>query len=96
MGEGEGEGAAGGRRLPVGALREPIEVALKAGEKYWWCSCGLSATQPFCDGAHKGTGLKPVMWKAEKDETVWLCGCKATASKPFCDGSHNRLPPDAA
>lgn len=86
------EATASGKAAPVVASREPFEVELKAGEKYWWCSCGLSATQPFCDGAHKGTGLKPVMWKAEKDETVWLCGCKATEGQPFCDGSHNGLP----
>jgi CDGSH-type Zn-finger protein len=86
-----GEAAGGGKAVPVVASREPFEVEVKAGEKYWWCSCGLSANQPFCDGAHKGTGLKPHMWKAEKDETVWLCGCKATEGQPFCDGSHNRL-----
>jgi len=95
MAEGEQTGGAAGRKRPAVAQASPFEVTLKAGEKYWWCSCGLSATQPFCDGAHKGTGLKPVMWKAEKDETVWLCGCKATAGAPFCDGSHNRLPADA-
>jgi CDGSH-type Zn-finger protein len=86
-----GEQAGGAKAAPVVASREPFEVEVKAGEKYWWCSCGLSATQPYCDGAHKGTGLKPHMWKAEKDETVWLCGCKATEGQPFCDGSHARL-----
>jgi CDGSH-type Zn-finger protein len=95
MADGERTGGETARKLPAVAQAAPYEVALKAGEKYWWCACGLSATQPFCDGAHKGTGIKPVMWKAEKDETVWLCGCKATRDKPFCDGSHNRLGVDA-
>jgi CDGSH-type Zn-finger protein len=95
MADGEPTGGETARKLPAVAQASPYEVTLKAGEKYWWCACGLSAAQPFCDGAHKGTGLKPVMWKAEKDETVWLCGCKATADRPFCDGSHNRLGADA-
>lgn len=77
--------------LPKVAQAAPYPVEVKAGEKYWWCSCGLSATQPFCDGAHKGSGLKSLMWRAEKDETVWLCGCKKTKTPPFCDGSHNEL-----
>ncbi|MCS6853142.1 MAG: CDGSH iron-sulfur domain-containing protein [Elioraea sp.] len=77
--------------LPKVAQSAPYPVEVKAGEKYWWCACGLSAAQPFCDGAHKGTGLKSLMWKAEKDETVWLCGCKRTKTPPFCDGSHNEL-----
>ena len=56
---------------------------------YFWCSCGLSKKQPLCDGAHKGTGFRPVRVVADKDETVWLCTCKATASSVGrCDGSH--------
>ncbi|MFQ3623930.1 MAG: CDGSH iron-sulfur domain-containing protein [Acetobacteraceae bacterium] len=89
MGESVREG------LPRVAQRAPYPVEVKAGEKYWWCVCGLSATQPFCDGAHKGTGLKPLTWKAERDETVWFCGCKATKGQPFCDGSHEALAPEA-
>ncbi len=77
--------------LPKVAQAAPYAVEVKAGEKYWWCACGLSARQPFCDGSHKGTGIKPVTWKAEKDETMWFCGCKRTAAQPFCDGSHNAL-----
>jgi CDGSH-type Zn-finger protein len=77
--------------VPKMAQKGPYEVAVQAGEKYFWCVCGLSATQPFCDGSHKGTGLKPLIWKAEADDTVWMCGCKATATQPFCDGTHTRL-----
>jgi CDGSH-type Zn-finger protein len=53
-----------------------------------WCSCGLSATQPFCDFAHRGTGHRPMVFQLPEDITVALCGCKATRSPPYCDGSH--------
>jgi CDGSH-type Zn-finger protein len=76
---------------PVVAQRGPYGVTVEAGKSYFWCACGRSKTQPFCDGSHKGTGFAPVMFKAEKTEEVWFCGCKATGTKPFCDGSHNRL-----
>lgn len=75
----------------VVAQKGPYEVELKAGEKYFWCACGRSAKQPFCDGSHKGTGLKPRMFVAEKTGTAWLCGCKASKTQPFCDGTHNTL-----
>lgn len=80
-----------GAALPKTDLREPVAVDVVEGKKYFWCSCGLTARQPFCDGAHKGTGLKPLMHVAERSETVYFCGCKATRGKPFCDGSHNDL-----
>jgi CDGSH iron-sulfur domain-containing protein 3 len=76
---------------PVVAQRGPFGVAVEAGGKYFWCACGRSKAQPFCDGSHKGTGLAPVMFTAEKSEELWFCGCKATGAKPFCDGSHNSL-----
>jgi len=65
---------------------------LKAGERYFWCSCGRSKRQPFCDGSHAGTDFAPVAFKAERDEEVIFCGCKHTRSPPFCDGSHSNLP----
>ncbi len=76
---------------PVVAQKGPYGIKAEAGKEYWWCACGRSKAQPFCDGSHKGTGLAPVMAKAEKDEELWFCGCKATGARPFCDGSHNGL-----
>lgn len=76
---------------PVVAQKSPYPVDVRAGRKYFWCACGLSKRQPFCDGSHAGTGLEPVMYEATEATTLWFCGCKATADKPFCDGTHNRL-----
>ncbi len=73
------------------AGKQPLEVKLEAGKRYWWCSCGRSAKQPFCDGSHKGTGFKPVKIEAEEDKSVWLCVCKQTKNPPYCDGSHKAL-----
>lgn len=68
---------------------EPYAVEVTAGETYYWCSCGSSAKQPFCDGSHKDTDFEPVSFTAEKTETAYLCGCKKTGNSPFCDGSHS-------
>ena len=68
----------------------PVVLQLDAGT-YYWCACGRSKNQPFCDGSHQGTGIEPVACMAEISETVYLCGCKRTASQPFCDGTHNSL-----
>jgi CDGSH-type Zn-finger protein len=76
---------------PVVAQKAPYPVAVEAGKSYYWCACGLSATQPFCDGSHKGTGLAPTQFKADASTTVYFCGCKATTKAPMCDGSHSRL-----
>jgi mannose-6-phosphate isomerase-like protein (cupin superfamily) len=78
--------------LPVIARRKGYYYEVKAGKRYFWCSCGRSKTQPFCDGSHKGTGFLPVTFKAERDEDVIFCGCKHTATPPFCDGAHSNLP----
>lgn len=80
-----------GQQLPVAAQKAPFGTDVTAGKTYWWCACGLSKKQPFCDGSHKGSGLSPVAWTAEKDGKAWFCGCKRTAKAPLCDGSHNRL-----
>jgi CDGSH-type Zn-finger protein len=73
------------------AQKAPYPVQVEAGETYYWCACGHSKNQPFCDGSHQGTGFEPVAFTAEKSETAYLCGCKRTANKPFCDGSHTSL-----
>ncbi|MDX1592859.1 MAG: CDGSH iron-sulfur domain-containing protein [Gammaproteobacteria bacterium] len=73
------------------AQKGPFAVEVEAGKSYFWCACGRSSTQPFCDGKHKETGLTPVKFTAEKTETVYLCGCKRTATPPFCNGMHKSL-----
>ncbi|HWP27050.1 MAG TPA: CDGSH iron-sulfur domain-containing protein [Xanthobacteraceae bacterium] len=70
--------------------RRSIRVTVEAGKSYWWCACGRSKSQPFCDGSHKGTRFRPLEFKAEKSEDVWFCACKRTGKHPFCDGSHKR------
>ncbi len=69
----------------------PYPTEVEAGKTYYWCACGRSKDQPFCDGSHKGTGFEPVAFTAEKTGTVYLCGCKRTANRPFCDGTHKTL-----
>ncbi|MGB3516173.1 MAG: CDGSH iron-sulfur domain-containing protein [Elainellaceae cyanobacterium] len=69
---------------------KPAVLELEPGD-YWWCSCGQSANQPYCDGAHKGTGLAPVKVTIEETKQVAFCQCKHTKSAPFCDGSHASL-----
>ena len=76
---------------PVIAQKSPYQVDLVQGRAYFWCRCGRSQKQPYCDGAHKGTGLDPMRYVADKSGPVFLCGCKATNDQPFCDGSHNML-----
>ena len=62
---------------------KPIKEELEEGKKYAWCACGLSATQPFCDGSHRGTDFTPVVFSAEKSEAAFLCACKRTANPPY-------------
>lgn len=76
---------------PIVFKKAPIPVEVRKGETYSWCSCGKSEKQPFCDGAHKGTGFRSVKFTAEKDGVVYLCGCKHTKNPPYCDGSHKDL-----
>lgn len=72
--------------------KKPIEVVVEAGENYYWCTCGKTSTEPFCDGSHKGSGLKSLLYTADKDGPVFFCTCKQTKTPPFCDGSHNCQP----
>jgi len=75
---------------PVRASDTPYAVEVEAGKSYWWCACGQSSTQPFCDGSHKGSGFSPVKYTAEESKKVFFCGCKGSGNKPLCDGSHNK------
>jgi CDGSH-type Zn-finger protein len=71
--------------------KAPYAVEVEAGKDYFWCSCGRSASQPFCDGSHKGTGFVPLKLTPEKSGTVHLCGCKQSHRPPYCDGTHSKL-----
>jgi CDGSH-type Zn-finger protein len=73
------------------AQKAPYGVDVVEGKTYWWCSCGRSKKQPYCDGSHKVTSLTPMEYKCEKSGKVWFCGCKQTGKSPMCDGSHNKI-----
>jgi len=68
----------------------PYMLTLEAGN-YFWCTCGRSESQPFCDGSHKGSEFSPQEFTVENTSVMAVCGCKHTKSPPFCDGSHGRL-----
>ena len=76
---------------PRVARKGPFPVEVTKGKTYFWCACGRSAKQPFCDGSHKDTGISPVKYTAETDKKVFFCGCKMTAKPPLCDGAHKDL-----
>lgn len=76
---------------PIAAQKSPYRAEVQAGRNYFWCACGRSRKQPFCDGSHSGTGITPVVYKAQETKEVWFCGCKSSGTKPLCDGSHGRL-----
>jgi CDGSH-type Zn-finger protein len=78
-------------KQPVIAQKSPCAVEVEAGKSYWWCSCGKSATQPFCDGAHKGSDFVPIEHKAKEAGTVYFCGCKHSGKGALCDGAHQAL-----
>jgi len=75
-------------KLPKRAGDSPTKVNLEKDKKYAWCTCGLSEKQPFCDGAHKGSDMKPQIFSEPEEKTVHLCNCKQTQKGPYCDGSH--------
>lgn len=76
---------------PVIAQKSPMPVDVTAGKSYFWCACGRSANQPFCDGSHGGTDITPVKYTADKDGKVFFCACKQSANAPLCDGTHSKL-----
>ena len=73
---------------PNRASDTPFGEDVVEGKSYFWCACGLSQMQPFCDGSHKGTSFNPVKFKADASKKVFFCGCKATGNQPLCDGTH--------
>lgn len=75
---------------PVRASNTPFAVSVEQGKDYWWCACGQSKNQPFCDGAHKGGPFTPVKYSAADSKEVYFCGCKASGNQPLCDGSHEK------
>lgn len=76
---------------PTIAGTAPMPIEVEEGKSYFWCACGLSSNQPFCDGSHKGTEFSPVKYTAEKDGKAFFCSCKRSDKAPLCDGSHKAL-----
>ncbi len=79
---------------PVIAANKPIQVALEPGKEYYFCACGRSPSQPFCNGSHEGTGIEPRAFSVETGQEAFLCQCKHTGNSPFCDGTHERFGDD--
>ncbi len=69
----------------------PEVLELEPGKSYWWCRCGRSKQQPWCDGSHEGTGIEPLEFTVDRQKNYALCKCKKTAESPFCDGTHSSL-----
>lgn len=73
------------------AQKAPFPIEVEAGKSYFWCSCGQSARQPFCDGSHKGSAFAPLKYDAAESKKVFFCGCKHAGKAPLCDGTHKEL-----
>jgi CDGSH-type Zn-finger protein len=76
---------------PQIAQKAPFKVEVEAGKTYFWCACGRSRKQPFCDGSHKDTGFSPAKFVAPETKAVFFCGCKHSKKAPLCDGTHSKL-----
>ncbi len=76
---------------PRMAQKAPYPVQVEAGKTYYWCACGESKNQPFCDGSHRTTPFTPLTHVAQKSGAAYFCGCKQTGAPALCDGTHNRL-----
>lgn len=70
---------------------KPVEIELMKDKNVAWCACGRSGNQPWCDGSHKSTTIKPLIFKVEEEKKAYLCMCKHSKNKPFCDSSHLQL-----
>ena len=75
---------------------EPYRVEVEAGKTYYWCQCGLSSKQPFCDGSHKDSEFSPVAYEAEETQKIAFCGCRKSSNTPLCDGTHRKIEPPSA
>ena len=73
------------------AQRSPYRIEVEEGKTYYWCQCGKSKKQPFCDSSHKGTSFSSVAYKATETKKIYFCGCKSTLNQPLCDGTHSKL-----
>ena len=76
---------------PTVAQKAPYPSEVQQDQTYFWCACGRSAQQPFCDGSHKGSGITPVKYTAKKDQKIYFCGCKHSLNQPMCDGTHGKI-----
>jgi len=77
---------------PATPQKSPYKVMIVKDKVYFWCACGLSQKQPFCDGSHKREGeFKSIKYIAEESKEIFFCGCKMTRRPPFCDGSHSKF-----
>ncbi|MDR6263981.1 MULTISPECIES: CDGSH iron-sulfur domain-containing protein [Rhodobacterales] len=77
--------------IPNIAQKAPYPVEVEAGKSYFWCACGKSSKQPFCDGSHKGSAFTPLKYDATQSKKVFFCGCKHAGKAPLCDGTHKDL-----
>lgn len=76
---------------PVINDNKPTRVQLEKNQEYFYCACGLSKNQPFCDGSHSGTGMTPKKFIVDENADAFLCMCKHSANPPYCDGSHKQF-----